>query len=128
MKKAQFHIKITLVLLAVLSGVQVNATTIELWNCYAQQQEESRLKDDEVEISQKIVEEGLDIEKDIEGAGAAGQTVLFDDYSSLRKQDWGETSLTKKAARGELTLYEEDIFALITYHFAYFGFYNQKRP
>ena len=113
MKQVQLHIKITFAIFAVLAGAQVNATNMHVWLSVVEQHKECRLDQERKEV---VVEEDAEekafkktpFEKAISLNFISSGVHLTQNHFT-----WGQNSLTKKAARGEFSLLEEDLKQLM---------------
>ncbi len=108
MKQAQLHIKITFAIFAVLAGAQVNATNIQVWLCFAEHQKECRLDEERKEIIIDVDKKEKELKR-IPHKQTVGFDFIYSGFFLTQNHfTWGQNSLTKKAARGEFSLLEED--------------------
>lgn len=106
MIKAQLHIKLTLVLLAALSGAPIQANTVDILLSVVEYNKECRLNE-ELSANKTISEDRSEL-KQIPFHGTGDALFISPIHcNSILFIGWGEISLTKKLARTALTLHEE---------------------
>ena|GEM_PF-3987234 len=113
MKQVQLHIKITFAIFAVLAGAQVNAANMHVWLSVVEQHKECRLDQEKREVIAEVDEEEKAFKKT---PFEKAPSFNFINNGVLLAQNhftWGQNSLTKKAARGEFSLLEEDLNQLM---------------
>jgi len=113
LKQVQLHIKITFAIFAVLAGAQVNATNMHVWLSVVEQHKECRVNQEKKEVVVDVDQEEKALKKIPQNKapnfhfGNSGVQLTQNHFT------WGQNSLTKKAARGEFSLLEEDLNQLM---------------
>ncbi len=125
MKIAHAHIRFTFALLAVMAGTHLSAGTVEVYLNFAESVKECRLNEDKVELESTTIDKE-DEDKRTPKVFAYFQVITHNTFLIIDAgRNWGEASLTKKAARTELSRLEEDQKQLLRYQLTPYAQLNQ---